>query len=96
MGNQRITLAVDALHPNNNSESVNVGAEYGLKIPGTGAFYLRGGYKALFMEESEFGLSLGSGIELNFLNNLGLKIDYAYRGVGVLGKTHAYSLGVLF
>lgn len=94
--NQSITLAVDALHPNNNSESINMGMEYKLKVPTTGTFYLRGGYKALFMNDSEFGLSLGGGMELRFLGNLGLKLDYAYRGVGILGKTHSYSLGVLF
>lgn len=94
--NQSITLAVDALHPNNNSESINIGMEYKLKVPTTGTFYLRGGYKALFMNDSEFGLSLGGGMELRFLGNLGLKLDYAYRGVGILGKTHSYSLGVLF
>lgn len=96
MENQSVTLAVDALHPNNNSESVNLGMQYKLKIPTTGTFYLRGGYKALFMNESEFGLSFGGGMELRFLGNLGLKMDYAYRGVGILGKTHSYSLGVLF
>lgn len=96
MGNQQLTVAVDALHPNNNSESVNFGAQYSLKIPTTGTFYLRGGYKALFMPESEFGLSLGGGMELRFMGNVGLKLDYAYRGVGILGKTHAYSVGVMF
>lgn len=96
MENQRITLAVDALHPNNNSESINLGAQYLLKFPAVGSFYLRGGYKALFLDESQYGLSLGGGMELRFMNNLGLKIDYAYRGVGILGKTHSYSVGLLF
>lgn len=96
IGNQRLTLAVDALHPNNNSESVNVGAQYQVAIPTTGTFYLRGGYKALLMDDSEYGLSLGGGMELRFMNNLGLKLDYAYRGVGILGKTHSYSVGILF
>ncbi|MCA9731186.1 MAG: PorV/PorQ family protein [Deferribacteres bacterium] len=94
--NQRITLAVDALHPNNNSESVNLGAQYQLKLPTAGLFYLRGGYKALFMQDAEFGLSMGGGMELRFMGNVGLKLDYAYRGIGILGKTHSYSVGVLF
>lgn len=96
MKNQQFTFAVDALHPNNNSESVNIGAQYQLKVPAVGTFYLRGGYKALFIDESEFGLSLGGGMELRFMGNVGLKLDYAYRGVGILGKTHSYSVGVLF
>ena len=96
MGQHRLTLAVDALHPNNNMESVNVGAQYKLKIPNAGDFYFRGGYKALFMDDSEYGFSFGGGVVLRMMHNIGLKVDYAYRGVGVLGKTHCYTIGVLF
>ncbi len=95
-GASRVILAADALHPNNNSESVNVGAQYQYKIPTAGTFYLRGGYKALFMTASEFGLTLGGGVELRMMNNLAIKIDYAYRNVGILGTTHSYSFGVKF
>jgi hypothetical protein len=93
---QRLTIAMDALHPNNNSESVNIGAQYKLSIPAAGDFYLRGGYKALLMDNSEYGLALGGGMDLYLMRNLGLKIEYAYRGVGILGKTHSYTIGVLF
>lgn len=91
-----VTLAVDALHPNNNSESVNVGVEYKLKIPTAGDFFLRGGYKALFMDDSEFGAAFGAGMKLHMMNNLGIKLEYAYRGVGILGKTHCYTFSFLF
>jgi opacity protein-like surface antigen len=96
LNNHRLTLAVDALHPNNNMESVNIGAQYKLTIPAAGDFYLRGGYKALFMENSEFGLALGAGMTMRLLHNMGLKFEYAYRGIGILGKTHAYTIGFLF
>ncbi|HDP97665.1 MAG TPA: PorV/PorQ family protein [bacterium] len=96
MGQHRLTLAADALHPNNNMESVNVGAQYKINLPTTGDFYLRTGYKALFMEKSEYGFSFGGGIVLRMMNNIGLKIDYAYRGIGILGKSHCYTVGVLF
>ncbi len=92
----QFTLAVDALHPNNNSESVNLGAQYQLTIPTIGAFTLRGGYKGLFMEESYYGVTMGGGILLRFMNNLGMKIDYAFRGVGILGNSHCYTISVLF
>ncbi len=95
-GQSRVILAADALHPNNNSESVNVGAQYQYKIPTTGTFYLRGGYKALFMDQSEFGLTLGGGVELRMMNNLALKVDYAYRDIGILGHAHNYSFGIKF
>lgn len=92
----RVIISADALHPNNNSESVNVGAQYQYNVPTTGTFYLRGGYKALFMTERQFGLSLGGGVELRMMNNIALKVDYAYRDVGILGQTHSYSFGVKF
>ena len=93
---QRLTLAVDALHPNNNTESVNTGLEYMLKIPNAGKFYLRTGYKALFMDESQFGLTGGGGIELFLMGNKSVKVDYAFKDIGLLGRTHAYTLGLTF
>jgi len=94
--NQRILLAIDALHPNNNAESVNLGMQYELDVPSTGKFFLRGGYKALFLPDSEYGLSLGAGMVKYLMGNLALKIDYAYRDLGLLGKVHTYSVSFLF
>lgn len=92
----RLIVSADALHPNNNSESVNMGAQYQYKIPGTGTFYLRGGYKALFMDESVYGLTLGGGVELRMMRNVAIKVDYAYRDIDILGQAHSYSFGVKF
>jgi hypothetical protein len=94
--NHTITLSTDALHPNNSAEFVNVGAQYALVNPSFGKFFLRGGYTKLFLPDSEFGLTLGAGFEKHFLNNLGLKFDYAYREVGVLGKVNSFAIGFLF
>jgi hypothetical protein len=93
---QRLTVEIDALHPNNNSESVNIGAQYQYNLPTFGSFFLRGGYKALFMEDSEYGLSLGGGILSRMMDNLALRIDYAFRDIGILGKTHSYTVSFLF
>ncbi|MBN1479698.1 PorV/PorQ family protein [candidate division KSB1 bacterium] len=93
---QRLTLEVDALHPNNNSESVNLGAQYRYTIPSFGDFYLRGGYKALFMVESQYGATFGAGLKYILMNNLAIRIDYSYRDIGLLGKMHAYTFSVLF
>ena len=95
-GRHRLVLAADALHPNNNQESVNVGAEYRFKIPNAGAFYLRGGYKDLLMDNSELGLAFGGGVELFMMDNLAIMVDYAYRDIGILGQVHSYSVGVRF
>jgi len=95
-GNHRLTLAADAIHPNNNSESVNVGAQYQLIIPTAGTFFLRAGYKALFMDKGQYGLAFGGGMTLRLMHNIALNMEYAYRGVGLLGKINSYSVGVIF
>ncbi len=93
--NHRVTVEVDALHPNNNSESVNVGAQYKFTLPSFGSLYLRAGYKGLFMDRSEYGLSYGFGVHTRF-NRLGLRIDYAVRDIGLLGLIHAYTVSMTF
>jgi opacity protein-like surface antigen len=94
--NQRITLSADALHPNNNGESVNLGLQYAIDLLGTGTLFLRAGYKALFMSDSEYGMTLGGGVLIRFMGNLGIKMDYAYKPLGILGNTHCYTVSMLF
>jgi hypothetical protein len=94
--NHEIILAVDALHPNNNTESVNIGGQYALNLPTFGKVFLRAGYKGLFMEDSQYGLSYGFGVQTNLLFNRGLKLDFSYRDLGILGSTYSYGISVLF
>jgi hypothetical protein len=96
MNNHIITLSTDALHPNNTAEYINFGAQYALTEPSFGKFFLRGGYNKLLLPDSQFGLTLGAGFEKHFLDNLGIRFDYAYREVGVLGKVNSYTIGLLF
>ncbi len=88
----RFTIAADALHPNDNNESVNVGAEY--------IFYntvsFRVGYKSLFLDNSEEGLTAGVGINYNFNPDLGIRFDYAYQNFGILDNTQHFSVGINF
>lgn len=93
---QCLTLAVDALHPNNNSESLNLGAEYEFKFLGIGKLFLRGGIRGLYMDETEFGPTFGGGVHFTMLNNKVIKIDYAYKDIGILGNSMIYSIGVTF
>ncbi|MBN2414561.1 PorV/PorQ family protein [bacterium] len=92
----RLTLAVDAVHPNNNSESVNLGGQYQLTTPNGWQFFLRGGYKALFMVDSEYGLSFGGGVVMHMMQGRSLKVEYSYREIGILGSIHAYNIGLMF
>jgi hypothetical protein len=94
--NTKLRVAVDALHPNNNSESVNVGAEYLWDIETFGEIYIRGGYKGLFMVNSEYGLTLGGGFAKEILGNIKIFIDYAYQDIGALGYSNSFGIGVQF
>jgi len=97
---QRLTLAIDALHPNNYHEYINVGAEYKATIPVAGDFFLRAGYKGISdkekMDDSVFGPTFGVGIINTLAPGFALKIDFAYRSYGILGNSLSYDFGILF
>jgi opacity protein-like surface antigen len=88
----RFTVGADALHPNDNAESLNIGGEYVFM----NLIALRGGYKSLFLENSEEGLTLGFGLNYDFDPNLGISIDYAYQDFGRLDYAQQFSVGVKF
>ncbi len=52
-----VTVAVDALHPNNNPESMNAGIQYQLRLPSVGSFYLRTGLKGIGLPDSKGNIS---------------------------------------
>ena len=89
----QLTVAVDALHPSSNYESLNVGAEYAFRE----RFFLRGGYRGLFLDEGEGGVSLGVGVHqpLPYRNGMA-KVDYAYRDAGRLGRIQTVGLSLTF
>ncbi len=91
--NYRVAVAVDALHPNDNYESMNLGTEFAYQE----LFFLRAGYQSLFLPDAEGGFSFGIGIDTkNVANSLSLVFAYAYRNMGRLDNTHTFSLGVEF
>ena len=87
-----LTLAVDALHPSDNYESVNVGAEYTFM----NVFSFRGGYKSLFLDASEETFALGFGIKKQVLGNITLYFDYSYQDFGRLSDIQKFSFGLSF
>ncbi len=90
--NHLLRVAIDAQHPNNNYESINAGFEYMLM----GRYALRGGYKTLFLQDSEESLTLGGGINYPIFGNLVIHIDYAFADFGILEDVHKFSLGLDF
>jgi Type IX secretion system protein PorV len=92
MENNKLTIAVDAIHPSDNDESINIGMEY--------LFFdmiaLRGGYKSLFLENADEGLTLGFGLIYVLTPSLALSIDYAHQQFDELQDTQHFSIGVNF
>jgi hypothetical protein len=92
----KLTLAIDALHVNNNNETVNLGVQYMFNVPGLMRFYLRGGYRAVFLKDSEFGATYGAGISRQYFGNKSVNMDFAYRDVGILGMVPTFSVNFKF
>lgn len=90
--NHKLTLAADAYHPNDNAESLNLGMEY----TAFDVISLRGGYKSLFLDNSEEGLTLGVGLKYDITPTLGLIFDYAYQDFGILDHTQQFAFGIKF
>jgi hypothetical protein len=90
--NQRLTLATDAVHPSDNTESVHLGAEWAYRD----WIAFRIGYRNLFLRDGEEGLTAGVGLNQRFLGNVKVKIDYAYADFGRLLNTQRVSFGIEF
>lgn len=89
---QEIFIMADGLHPNNNYESVNIGAEYTLYS----RYSIRGGYKSLFLDDTEEGFTLGAGFKTSISRYLKLNLDYAYQDFGRLTNTQFFTLQLEF
>lgn len=90
---QRLTLVVDALHPNDNSESANIGVEYAFRK----LLYLRGGYRQAFSEiTGDGGLAGGFGIGYDLTSRVRASFDYVFMDYGDLGTPQMWSATVTF
>lgn len=88
----RLTVALDALHPNDNRESVNIGGEYGYREQ----FFARAGYKSLFLENSEEGLTAGLGVKIRTRAGQAFAFDAAYEDFGRFDAVYKYSVSVSY
>lgn len=86
-----LTLAIDALHPNDNTENLNLGTEYTFN----NLIFLRVGYKNLFTKDTEEGITAGAGIKYRLAGSASLKIDCAYQSFGRLDNVLRFSLGLV-
>lgn len=91
--NYKLIVSADAVVPNNNYRSLNVGAEFSFME----YFSIRGGYNSLFLQDSEGGLSVGAGVNSKMLLSTAIvKFDYAFRDFGKLKNVHSFSVGIKF
>ncbi len=88
----RLTIASDATYPNDNEQSLNVGAEYSFND----FIFFRGGYRSLFQENSEEEFVLGAGLERSIVRGFGIKIDYAFQSWVRLQDVHQFSIAINF
>jgi hypothetical protein len=90
---QRLTIAIDGIHPNDNAQYVNVGGELSLFNE---LVQLRGGYKTLFLKDSPEGLTLGFGLNYGYMSSFGVSLDYSFQKYKYLGNTHSFGLILKF
>jgi len=88
----KLTVAVDAMHPSDNYESINLGTEYAYND----FVFIRGGFKSLFLDTSEESFSFGFGVKQLLMDNVALKIDYAYQDFGRFSDIQKFTLSVSF
>ncbi|MBI5474156.1 MAG: PorV/PorQ family protein [Ignavibacteriae bacterium] len=86
----RATTAIDATHPNDNTEYVNSGLELAWRE----TLFARVGYKALFLRDTEQGLTWGLGLHYTLDNSTTIKLDYGFAEFGRLKNVQYFSLGV--
>ena len=90
--NNRITIGMDAIHPNDHTEYLNTGLEYAFREQ----VFLRIGTKSLFEKDGEQGLTFGAGVLTAIAGTTKIRIDYAWQDFGVLDQVQHMSLGVVF
>ncbi len=79
---------IDATHPNDYNERINVGTE----LTFIDRLFLRGGYRINYDDEN---LTLGAGFNFQFGNSI-IRFDYAYANFELLPDVHRYSIEIDF
>lgn len=90
--NSRFTIAVDAFRPSDNDETINVGGEFSVYD----GVFLRAGYKSLFRQDSEEGLTLGVGLNYRFGAAGVWSLDYCFMDFGLFENVQMFSVKAEF
>lgn len=84
-------VSVDAIHPNDNKEYLNVGTEVTLYD----LISLRSGFRQLFLEDREGGLTFGFGVKFDLVGTR-VNLDYANVDFGRLDHQNKFTLILSF
>jgi len=95
----KLTLAMDAAHPNNYSESLSVGGEFNIMD----LAFLRAG-QTFYLDDADAAgnpysqeqFTVGGGINLLIARSLRFKLDLAYGNWGILNDVSRFSLSLEF
>jgi len=87
--NSNLIVSVDALHPSDDVEYVNVGGEYVFN----NILFLRAGWKECFKKETEQSVTFGAGLKYNF-GGIKVGFDFSYLYFHRLGDMKMFSVGL--
>ncbi len=88
----RLTLAVEAINPNNSEQYVNLGAEIGLMGD---LVMLRGGYSEVLLDDSVNSFTLGAGLRYRFAP-LNFAVDYAFEKHDFFSDVNRFTVALQF
>lgn len=89
--NSNLILSVDALHPNDDVEYINIGGEYSF----SNIVFLRAGWKELFKKDSDQSVTFGAGLKYDFGGTI-VYCDFSYLYFHRLGDRKMFSIGLGF
>ena len=89
--NFSVIISVDGTQPNDNTEYVNSGIEWGI----LNTIFLRGGYKSWQKENSEEGFTFGAGVKYDAVGT-NLKFDFGWADYGRLKNVKFVSLAIRY
>lgn len=86
-----ILAVADGSHPNDNAEYINSGVEIALR----NIIFLRAGYKALYLQDSEQGATFGVGLRFDSVG-ANLKLDFSWADYGNLKDVKFVSFAIRY
>lgn len=85
-----LTFAGNVNHPSNDVETIDLGMEARV----FNMIFMRAGYRSLFSDVAEDGLTLGGGINYKIAGGALITVDYAWADWGLLSNVNRFTIGI--